>query len=155
MKKTYLTLLVIMMSLLMACGSNPTPTPAAKPADAKAVTLDISAKGEELAFDKTTLEVPAGAKVTLKLNNPSAGMSHNWVLIAPGQADAVAADALAAGEANGWLKPNDSRVLAATKMIKPKENGEVTFNAPAPGSYPFICTFPGHNMLMKGTLVVK
>jgi len=108
-----------------------------------------------LAFDKTTFEVAAGSRVTLKFTNPSTCMSHNWVLTMPGQSDAVATDGIAAGEANGWLKPNDNRVLAAIKLLKPKENGEVSFNAPAPGTYPFICTFPGHNVLMKGTLVVK
>ena len=158
LKKRHFTFIALCASILMACGGSATPaapTAAAKPAEVKAVTLEISSKGEELAFDKTTFEVAAGSRVTLKFTNPSTGMSHNWVLTMPGQSDAVATDGIAAGEANGWLKPHDNRVLAAIKLLKPKENGEVSFNAPAPGTYPFICTFPGHNVLMKGTLVVK
>jgi azurin len=156
--KIHLSFIALSASLLVACGGSATPAaskPAAPAADVKAVTLEISAKGEEMAYDKTTLEVPAGARVTLKFNNPSTALPHNWVLTQPGQADAVAADGLTAGDGNGWLKPNDNRVIAVVKMLKPKEKGEVTFNAPAAGTYPYICTFPGHSTLMKGTLVVK
>ena len=32
---------------------------------------------------------------------------------------------------------------------------DATFSLSAPGEYPFICSFPGHYMLMKGTLTVK
>ena len=48
-------------------------------------------------------------------------------------------------------------VLASTKLAGPNETVEVSFKAPAkPGSYPFMCTFPGHYAAgMKGTLVVK
>ena len=45
--------------------------------------------------------------------------------------------------------------MAFTKVIGPKQTADVTFAAPAPGEYPFICSFPGHYMLMKGTLTVK
>jgi azurin len=41
-------------------------------------------------------------------------------------------------------------VIAHTPMAKPGETTEVTFTAPAAGTYPFICTVPGHYMLMKG-----
>jgi uncharacterized cupredoxin-like copper-binding protein len=32
---------------------------------------------------------------------------------------------------------------------------EVTFTAPAPGTYEFVCTFPGHNFSMFGDFTVK
>ncbi len=35
------------------------------------------------------------------------------------------------------------------------EKTEFTFDAPAPGDYAVICTFPGHYVLMKATLTVK
>jgi azurin len=31
----------------------------------------------------------------------------------------------------------------------------VTFDAPAAGQYPYVCTFPGHGVLMKGTLTIQ
>ena len=45
-------------------------------------------------------------------------------------------------------------VLAFTPLAAPKQAAEVTFTAPAPGKYPYICTFPGHYLLMKGVLTV-
>jgi len=139
---------------LAACGGGetPAPAPAASAGEAK---LEISAKGEELLFDKDKLAAPAGSKITLIFKNPSTVLSHNWVLVKPGTEDRVAADGLAAGEAKGYLKDNDPDVLATTKLVKPGETDTITFDAPAKGSYPYICTFPGHHVLMKGTLVIE
>lgn len=141
-------------ALLAACGGSAAPAaPAAGP-----VTLEIGSKGDELAYDKTSLEAPAGSKITLKLkNNASAasGNRHNWVLAKTADADAVATDGISAGDAAGYLKPDDKRVIAATKMVGPGESSEITFDAPAAGSYTYICTFPGHNVNMKGTLTIK
>lgn len=145
--------------VLAACGGAPAPAaaPAQPAAGGAAVTLEIASKGDELLFDKTTFEVAAGSKVTLKLKNnaSTAATMHNWVLVKAGQADAVATDGITAGESKGYLKDGDARVIAHTKMIKGGESDSITFDAPAPGTYPFICTFPGHSALMKGTLVVK
>jgi len=121
---------------------------------AQAATLKIGPKGEQLLFDKTTLTVKAGEKVKLTLNNTS-GMQHNWVLVMPGTADKIAQDSITAGAAKGWLAlgPN---VLAHTKLVDPKKSDTIEFVAPAkPGDYPFVCTFPGHAMTMKGILTVK
>ena len=120
----------------------------------EAATLKIAPKGEQLLFDKTSLTVKAGEKVKLTLNNTS-GMQHNWVLVMPGTADKVAQDSIAAGAAKGWLAlgPN---VLAHTKLVDPKKSDTIEFVAPTkPGDYPFVCTFPGHAMTMKGILTVK
>jgi azurin len=143
--------------LIAACGGGPepTPTPAASGAP---VTLEIASKGDALEFDKTSFEVPAGSKVTLVMKNnasPGSGVYHNWVLVRPGTIDAVAADGIAAGEANDYLKPNDNRVIAHTKMAKEGETVSVTFDAPAPGTYDFLCSFPGHATLMRGKFTVK
>ena len=45
----------------------------------------------------------------------------------------------------------------ATGLAGPNETVEVTFAAPtAPGSYAFVCSFPGHYALgMRGVLTVK
>ena len=50
-----------------------------------------------------------------------------------------------------------AEVVAATALAGPGETVDVTFKVPAAaGSYPFICSFPGHFTAgMKGTLVVK
>ncbi len=142
-------------SLLAACGGEePAPTPA--PASSgQAVTLEIGSKGEELLFDKDTLSAPAGSKITLTFKNNSTALLHNWVLIKPGTNEQVSNDGLAAGEAKGYLKDNDPNVLAHTKMVKAGESDTITFDAPAKGQYPYICTFPGHHVLMKGILTIE
>lgn len=119
-----------------------------------AATLKIGPKGEEMLFNKTSLTVKAGEKVKLTFDNPSA-MQHNWVLVTPGKADKVAQASLAAGPTKGWLATG-ADVLAHTKLVDPKKSDTIEFTAPTkPGEYPFICTFPGHAMTMKGTLIVK
>jgi azurin len=145
-------------AVLSACGGGGTSAGSGGAAAAQEVTLEIGSKGDELLFDKAELTAPAGAKVTLKFkNNASAasGNKHNWVLAKAGQADAIAADGIAAGEASNYLKAGDNRVIANTKLIEAGKEDTVTFTAPAAGSYDFICTFPGHNVAMKGKLVVQ
>ena len=53
-----------------------------------------------------------------------------------------------------WL-PDDPRIWAHSKMLNPHEKQELTFTAPEkPGTYPYVCTFPGHAMTMRGELKV-
>jgi shikimate dehydrogenase len=48
------------------------------------------------------------------------------------------------------------KVLSKTPMAGAGETAEVTLTVPGPGTYPFVCTFPGHFMAgMAGTLVVQ
>jgi azurin len=130
------------------------PKPTSNP-NAPKVILEIGVKGEELAFDKTTLEAPAGSVITLKFNNTASGMPHNWVLVKPGTEEAVGSDGITAGDKNSYIKPNDPRVIAYTSLAPAKSTVTVTFDAPTLGDYPYICTFPGHNYLMKGVLKIK
>ncbi len=150
--------------IFAGCGGAAAPAPTAVPAAAAkpaaaTVVLDLGTKGDELAFDKTALSAPAGSKITIRFSNMAgagSGMLHNVVVLKAGASiDGVAADGIAAGEANGYLKPNDTRVLAASKLIKGGEKVDLTFDAPAPGDYIVTCTFPGHYVLMKLTLTIK
>jgi azurin len=105
--------------------------------------------------------VKAGQKVHLVFKNNApppigngAPMSHNWVLVKPGTETAVATAALTVGESAGFV-PNLADVLASTPQAQPGKSAEVTFTAPeSPGSYPYICTNPGHAATMKGALSV-
>ncbi len=152
--------------LLSGCGGSAAAPAAGASATAQApaaaqqeVRLEIGNLGLELKFDKERLEAPAGSKITLVMKNdtqPDSGMQHNWVLVKPGTEPMVAADGISAGADNAWLKPNDDRVIAHTaKMAKGGESVTLTFDAPPPGEYPYICTFPGHAGVMKGVLVIK
>jgi len=107
-------------------------------------------------YDKTALTVPAGAEVHLVLKNNATmtTLPHNWALVKPGTEASVAAAGLKLGEPAGYFDVRDKDTLAHTPMAKPGESTEVTFTAPEAGTYPYICTVPGHYMLMKGVLTV-
>ena len=52
--------------------------------------------------------------------------------------------------------PDDKRILHASKMLKVGQTQTLRFKAPSqPGTYPFLCTFPGHWTIMKGEMIVK
>jgi azurin len=142
-------------ALIAACGgSSSSPQPTQASSGGGTVTLDIGSKGEELMYDKDKLQAPAGSKITLNFKNNSTALSHNWALVKPGTADSVAAAGITAGEAKGYI-PDDPNIIAHTQLTKPGQTDTITFDAPAAGDYPYICTFPGHSVLMKGTLTIK
>ncbi|MCH8296471.1 MAG: cytochrome C oxidase subunit IV family protein [Chloroflexi bacterium] len=129
-------------------------SPTSAPVVVGPVAIDLGAAGETLAFDTTSLSVDSGSEVTVTFSNPSSVNTHNFVLVQDGTKDAVAGDGINFPD-NNWLKPGDSRVIANTVLIGPGESAKVTFTAPAPGIYQFVCTFPGHNFTMFGDFVVN
>lgn len=108
-------------------------------------------------FQQTYLEVDAGAKVSLTLNNPD-DMQHNWVLVAPKTSEIVGETALQMGLdglSNNYV-PKLDEVIYHTNLVEPSESEVIYFQAPSkPGLYEFICTVPGHYKIMRGVLKVK
>jgi azurin len=147
-----------------ATAAAPAPTPSAAPASAPSasakpvehVELALQSVANTMAYDKTKLTVPAGAEVhlTLKNNSTMATLPHNWVLVKPGTEASVAAAGLKLGEPAGYFDVTDKDALAHTPLAKPGTTVEVTFTAPPPGNYPYICTVVGHYVMMKGVLTV-
>ncbi len=134
---------------------NPTPTAIVKPVPH--VELQIASVANTMTFDKTSLTVPAGAEVHLVLKNNATmtTLPHNWALVKPGTEASVAAAGLKMGDPAGYIDVRDHDILANTDQAKPGQSSEVTFTAPdQAGAYPYICTTPGHYMLMKGVLTV-
>jgi azurin len=137
------------------------PTPAASTsagpstATAPKVEIQLASVGNEMKYDKTALTVPTGAEVHLVLKNNGTmdTMSHNWALVKPGTEPQVALDGLNKAPDAGYVVPGPD-IYAYTPLAPPGKTVEVTFTAPAPGKYPYICTFPGHYVLMKGVLTV-
>lgn len=121
------------------------------------VTIDLASDGEMLAFDKTTLTVEAGQVVTINFQNTSIAQQHNWVLV-DGGADVsrpIAEAGILAGLQGEYLPADRSKIIAHTGVLNGRESGSVTFTAPAPGTYLYICTVPGHYPIMQGTLIVE
>lgn len=111
-----------------------------------------------LQYDKNSFSVNAGEQITIRLENADT-MPHNWILGKSGSynrlgslADTLAADPQFADQ--GYV-PTSPDILAAIPVVNPQEANQITFTAPStPGTYPFLCTFPGHWRIMKGTLIV-
>lgn len=161
--KTHLRKLVILVGLgglllLAACGGGGAASSGGGgAASGGSATIEIATDGENLAFNKTTLEAAAGQQVTLTFKNASAVQQHNWVLVSGGDsaASTIASDGLTAGLAANYLPANNANVVAHTKVLDGGASETITFTAPSAGTYLFICTVPGHYPLMQGTMTVK
>ncbi len=111
---------------------------------------------ESLKFDVNEFTVKTGKKIELTFVNPDY-LPHNVVIVQPGAADEVGNAAIQLGakgfEVN-WL-PESDKILAASKLIDHLGEDVLTFTAPAPGDYPYICSFPGHHLAMRGVMKVR
>ncbi len=111
---------------------------------------------EKMQFDVAEFAVKAGKKVRLTFFNPDF-MNHNLVMVQPGAADEVGLAALAMG-AKGFetgFIPENGKILFASKLLENKEEQVIEFTAPEkPGDYQYVCTFPGHHVLMRGIMRV-
>jgi azurin len=90
---------------------------------------------------------------------PKFSMGHNWVILTPGTNVQAFIEAAASAPTTDYVPvaAYKGRILAATKLLGPKERDTVSFTAPAkPGRYEFFCSFPGHYQVgMRGVLIVK
>lgn len=119
-------------------------------------SLTLGVQGESLAYDQTTLTAPANTEVTVTFNNTSTSQQHNWVLANGGDEVAAEIDEAAVSNPPEYLPSDMSNVIAHTQMLQPGGSDSVTFTTPGPGTYTYLCTFPGHYAAgMKGTLTVE
>ncbi|MEY3609152.1 MAG: hypothetical protein RLZZ447_1940 [Verrucomicrobiota bacterium] len=122
-------------------------------------TIEITAN-DQMKFNLAKIEAKAGETLKVVLKNvgtlPKEAMGHNWVLLKPGtDLNAFAQASMTAKDAEYIAPAHKDKVVAFVKVLGPKQTGEVTFTVPAAGEYTYVCSFPGHYMLMKGTLVAK
>ncbi|MFO1044084.1 MAG: PVC-type heme-binding CxxCH protein [Planctomycetaceae bacterium] len=119
-------------------------------------TIRIATIPERMAYDVKELTVTLGKKVKLTFANVDF-MPHNILLVKPGKADEVGLQAIGLG-AGGFevgFVPKSDDILWSIKLVDFGQEEVVEFTAPAEeGAYPYICSFPGHHMLMRGTLFV-
>ena len=112
-----------------------------------------------LTYSSKTLTVRAGQTVKFTLENPDV-VPHNWALLKPGTLARVGeltnrliADPEAASR---HYIPDSTDVLCYTDVVYPGDQCAIYFEAPKePGRYPYLCTFPGHWLVMNGELIVE
>jgi len=136
---------------------------AAAPAAWSAEQCAVEIHGtDQMTFDKAAITVPkACTSFTVTLTHPGDmpknAMGHNWVLSTAADMQGVLDDGQKAGEAQGYVKPGDTRVIAHTRLIGGGEKDSVTLDTRSLKTgtdYSFYCSFPFHSTLMKGTLTL-
>ncbi|GGJ97908.1 azurin [Pseudomonas matsuisoli] len=124
-----------------------------------AITVEST---DQMSFNLKDIEVSEQCEtftVTLKHAGtlPKDVMGHNWVLTTKADERNVAMDGMMAGRRNGYVKPKDPRVIAATDLIGGGETTSVTFDVSKLSKdedYLFFCSFPGHVAMMRGALTL-
>jgi len=126
---------------------------------ARADPCKLTIEGNDLMqFNTHEMSVPAECKdveVTLTHTGhfPAKVMGHDWVLAKDADMSAIVNAGLAAGVTHGFLPENDSRVIAATRLVGGGESAAVKFSTASlvrGAHYTFFCTSPGHAAVMRG-----
>lgn len=163
-----------------AAPSEPTPEVAPAPAEATTPAPAAAAPGSDkpaavvtdcateiegtdaMQFSVGSITVPASCtKFTITLKHtgklPVTTMGHNVVIAKAADIPGVTADGIAAGAAAAYVKPGDARVIAHTELVGGGQSTTVSFpvaSIQGDGPYEFVCSFPGHAALMKGSIAV-
>jgi azurin len=121
--------------------------------------IEITA-GDDMKYNVASIKAKPGEALKIRLKAvgamPKMAMSHNIVILKVGTDQQAFATAASNARATNFVPPAlKAQVIAASGLVGNGETVELNFVAPkVAGSYPFICTFPGHFLTMKGTLVV-
>jgi putative heme-binding domain-containing protein len=117
------------------------------------------ATGTNLSFATRSFRVQPGEAIHFTLRNPDV-VPHNWAVVKPGTLERVgqlANQLISDPEAavRQYIPLTDD-VLAYTDVVLPSDQFTIFFRAPTtPGRYPYLCTFPGHWLVMNGEMIVE
>lgn len=146
-----------------AAAAAPTAAAGDKPA---AVVTDCATEieaNDAMQFNVSSIAVPSSCsdfKITLKHTGkmPVTAMGHDVVIAKQADMAGIDADGMKAGAAANYVKADDSRVIAHTKLIGGGETTSVSFPVSKikdGGPFVFFCSFPGHSTLMHGPISVQ
>ena len=115
---------------------------------------------DAMQFNTKEIQVSKACKeftITLKHTGtqPKESMGHNIVIGKAEDMDGIFKDGAGAA-ATDYVKPDDARVVAHTKLVGGGEEASLTLDPAklAGGEYKFACTFPGHGALMNGKVTL-
>lgn len=173
------SLLVVSSFIFMSCGGGETssssssttnqtpetvtpPPPATEaPAAAADGVVELTLEGnDQMQFNLKELRVKEGQTVRLTLNHVGTmaknAMGHNFVLLKEGVDLAGFGQKAATAMENDYIPASEEgNIIAHTKMLGGGESDTIEFEAPAKGTYEFLCSFPGHYALMRGVFIVE
>ena len=114
---------------------------------------------DRMKFDKSEINVYEGQTVILTLQHtgtmPVTAMGHNFVLLTQGTSLADFANEALKANDNEYIPVDSKNIIAHTGLIGGGESDVITFEAPAKGTYDYVCSFPGHYSVMKGKFNVQ
>ncbi|MCI9845481.1 azurin [Flavobacterium pectinovorum] len=125
------------------------------------ITHILLQSNDDMRFDKNEITVKEGqlVKITLKHMGkmPKTAMGHNFVLLKKGVSLSDFANKAAQAVGPEYELPAEisASTIIYTKMIGGGESVTVEFQAPAKGTYDYLCSFPGHYAMMKGLFIVQ
>lgn len=136
--------------------------PASGTAAATANCEAVIESNDQMRYNTDTLTIGKQcAEFTLVLKHvgqmPKMAMGHNVVITRTADIAAVVKDGQSAGADKGFVKTGDERVIAHTDLIGGGEETRITFKPnllDSSGDYSFFCSFPGHEGLMRGKVVL-
>lgn len=145
--------------------SKPAAAPAAPAAASTSDVAVIEIKPDTtnpLAYNTKSFTVKSGQKVKLTFNNQSTlPQPHNLIVGKLGSKDRLIAAATAMmtnpnGMALGYIPESQVDIIIHTKLLNPGQSETLEFSAPAEkGEYPYLCSFPGHSLIMNGVMRVE
>ena len=165
----YVLASVFVMAFLVSCGGE-------KKQEESKETIKVGGQKEEKAvesnvaevvisgddlmkFDLSEIKVKAGQKVKVTLRHKGKldinVMGHNFVILKQGVNLAEFAAKAAVSRDNQYIPKDTQDVIVHTNMIGGGQTSSVEFDAPALGTYDFLCSFPGHYAMMKGKFIVE
>jgi azurin len=115
---------------------------------------------DQMRFSAGKITVKAGQPITIELKNigtlSKEAMGHNLVVLKAGNDPTAFAMKAVAAKATDYV-PSEAQdqIIAHTKLLGPGESDTIKIESLAAGTYPFVCTFPGHAAIMNGQLVVE
>ena len=127
--------------------------------DANGVANVVILTDDGMRFNVRKIKVKSGQKISLTLKHngklDKKIMGHNVVFLRKNvKLSDFAVKAMAAKD-NDYIPEGTQEVIAHTKMLGGGETTQIEFTAPDPGTYEYICSFPGHFGMMKGKLIVE
>ena len=145
----------IAMDLAMATKSKPNPF-RREIKGAREITIRTATN---LSFETRSFRAKPGEAIKFTLENPDV-VPHNWALLKPGTlrrvgdlANRLISDPDAAIR---HYIPDSTDVLFHTDVVLPSSKMTIWFHAPKEsGRYPYLCTFPGHWLIMNGEMIVE
>lgn len=146
--------------MLPACfatvlASDPKPATGTAPIQQAPLEVKIEMR-DGMRFEPPRFEAKPGDEIVVTLENAdTTHQPHNFLVVQPGKREAVVQQAMALGDKGPGRNfvPATPDILVHSAVLNPEGTNTVRFRLPeVPGVYPYVCTMPGHGMVMYGAI---